>query len=99
MQFDSYDDLPPKNAFVLLVASSKTRTLPTFNFLEELKSNDELKLEIISYMRSYDAGWTSEFMPSGKKFVRDLAEAFWYINKCGLQYQQISCSFLISMIL
>jgi hypothetical protein len=38
------------------MASSKTRTLPTFNFSEEPKSNDKLKLEIISYMRSHDAG-------------------------------------------
>src|SRR3954466_15988062 len=91
VQFDSYDSSPPKNAFDILMTSSKTRTLPTFSFSEEPKSNDELKLEIVSYIEFHDAGWTSEFMASEKKFVRDLAEAFWYIDTehlmIGLQYQ------------
>jgi hypothetical protein len=32
-------------------------------------------------------------MPSGKKFVRDLAEAFWYINKC--EYKTFNDRFTI----
>ncbi|CAI2195831.1 7516_t:CDS:2, partial [Funneliformis geosporum] len=60
IQFDSYDDSPPKNAFDILMTSSKTRTLLTFSFSEELKSNDELKLEIASYVGSHSVGWTTE---------------------------------------
>ncbi|GBB99349.1 hypothetical protein RclHR1_00350005 [Rhizophagus clarus] len=62
-----------------------TRSLPTFSFSNEPKSNDELKLEIISYIESHNTGWTNEFIQSGKKFIRDLAVAFWYIDKCGFK--------------
>lgn len=82
IQFDLYD-LSQKNAFDILMTSSKTRTLPTFSFSEEPKLNDELKLEIVSYIKSHDAGWTSGSMSSGKKFIKDLAEALWYVDKCG----------------
>src|SRR6266496_1858074 len=62
------------------MTSSKIRS---FSFsADELRSNDELKLEIISYIEYHNASWTNEFIPSEKKFVKDLAEAFWYIDKC-----------------
>ncbi|GBC02645.1 hypothetical protein RclHR1_04730006 [Rhizophagus clarus] len=80
----SYDD-SSINAFNILMISSRTRYLPIFSFSNEPKSNDELKLEIISYIESHNSSWISEFIQSGKKFIRNLVEAFWYIDKCGFK--------------
>ncbi|CAI2177235.1 19705_t:CDS:1, partial [Funneliformis geosporum] len=82
--FANDNNSQPVNAFEILKDAAKKRHLPTFNFsLQNSKSNDKLKLDILSYISSHKGGWTCDVIPTGKKFIRELSDVLWYINKCG----------------
>ena len=56
--------------------------MPTFDFLQKSKTNDQLKLDIFSYILTHKGGWIHDIVPIGKKFIRELSNALWYIDKC-----------------
>lgn len=43
----------------------------------------QLKLDIISYISFHRGGWSYDAIPIGKRFVRELSDALWHIDKCG----------------
>ncbi|GBB99452.1 hypothetical protein RclHR1_35260001 [Rhizophagus clarus] len=45
--------------------------------------NDKLKLDILSYISFHKGGWTCDAVSTGKKFIRELSDALWYVDKCG----------------
>ncbi|PKK57493.1 hypothetical protein RhiirC2_825681, partial [Rhizophagus irregularis] len=71
------------NAFDILRNAAKELHLPTFSFSQNPKLNDKLKLDILSYISSHKGGWTFDVIPIGKKFIKELSDALWYVDKCG----------------
>jgi len=63
--------------------AAKERHLPTFTFSQNPKMNDKLKLDILSYISFHKGGWTCDAVSIGKKFIRELSDALWYVDKCG----------------
>ncbi|CAI2186739.1 953_t:CDS:2 [Funneliformis geosporum] len=57
--------------------------LPDFDFSNNPKANDQLKLDILTYILSHISGWTYDTTSIGKKFIRELSDALWYVDKCG----------------
>ena len=45
--------------------------------------NDKLKLDILSYISFHKGGWTCDAVSIGKKFIRELSDALWYVDKYG----------------
>jgi hypothetical protein len=80
--FSNENDLPV-NAFDILRNAAKELHLSTFTFSQNPKMNDKLKLDILSYISSHKGGWAYDVVPIGKKFIKELADALWYIDKCG----------------
>jgi len=63
--------------------AAKERRLPAFTFSQNPKMNDKLKLDL-SYISSHKGGWTCDAVSTiGKKFIRELSDALWYVDKCG----------------
>jgi len=73
----------PINAFDILINATKERHLPIFDLSEKPKANDQLKLDILSYISFHKGGWTYDAISIGKKFIKELSDALWYIDKCG----------------
>ncbi|CAB5367427.1 unnamed protein product [Rhizophagus irregularis] len=71
------------NAFDILRNVAKELHLPTFSFSKNPKLNDKLKLDILSYISSHKGGWTFDVIPIEKKFIKELSDALWYVDKCG----------------
>ncbi|PKY50987.1 hypothetical protein RhiirA4_546299 [Rhizophagus irregularis] len=69
--------------FDILRNAAKELYLPTFSFSQNPKLNDKLKLDILSYISSHKGGWTFDVISIGKKFIKELSDALWYVDKCG----------------
>lgn len=81
--YSDENNLQSVNAFDILRNASKERYLPNFDFSNNPKANDQLKLDILAYISSHKGGWTYDATSIGKKFIRELTDALWYIDKCG----------------
>ena len=80
--FSDENKFQPTNAFDILKNATKERHLPAFTFSQNPKTNDKLKLDILSYISFHKGGWTFNVVFIGKKFIRELSDALWYIDKC-----------------
>ncbi|RIA85757.1 hypothetical protein C1645_741319 [Glomus cerebriforme] len=81
--FSDENESQPANTFDILKNAVKERYQPTFIFSQNPKMNDKLKLDILSYISSHKGGWTFDAVSIGKKFIRELSDALWYVDKCG----------------
>ncbi|GET01947.1 uncharacterized protein LOC111130598 [Rhizophagus clarus] len=81
--FSDKNKSQPVSAFDILKNAAKKRHLPTFTFSQNPKMNDKLKLDILSYISFHKGGWTCDAVSTGKKFIRELSDALWYVDKCG----------------
>jgi hypothetical protein len=81
--FSNRNDSQPVNAFNILRNVAKELHLPTFTFSQNPKMNDKLKLDILSYISFHKGGWAYDVVPIGKKLIKELADALWYVDKCG----------------
>ncbi|GBB90339.1 hypothetical protein RclHR1_17260005 [Rhizophagus clarus] len=64
----------PVNTFDVLRSVTRELCLPTFSFSQNPKTNDKLKLDILSYISSHKSGWTYNIIPVEKKFIKELSD-------------------------
>ncbi|CAG8514163.1 21530_t:CDS:2 [Racocetra persica] len=57
--------------------------LPTFAISDRSNALEKLRYDIVEWIRENNGGWSRDTaITTGKEFVKDLAAALWYIDKC-----------------
>jgi hypothetical protein len=73
------------NAFDILMVASTSLSFPTFKTSENAKL--QLQCDIVEWIKKNGGGWIGIEMANniGSKFVKDLTNAIWYVDKCSMK--------------
>ncbi|KAF0552079.1 hypothetical protein F8M41_022685 [Gigaspora margarita] len=73
--------------------------LPTFTVSEHSNALEKLRYDIVEWIRENNGGWSKDTaMTTGKEFVKDLAAALWYVDKCDPEkLKNRSCNIPVEM--
>ncbi|CAG8636266.1 16711_t:CDS:2, partial [Dentiscutata erythropus] len=64
--------------------------LPTFTISEQSNALEKLRYDIVEWIRENNGGWSKDTaITTGKEFVKDLAAALWYADKCDSEKLKI----------
>ncbi|CAG8828919.1 26951_t:CDS:2, partial [Racocetra persica] len=72
------------NVFAQMMSNATNLNhLPTFTITEHSTILEKLRYDIVEWIYENNSGWSNDTaIMTGKEFVKDLASALWYIDKC-----------------
>ena len=83
---------PSKNAFDVLMSSSRRLLLPQKYNGERLRADQSLYNDVIDMFASWNIGWGPDSVRSiGERCVKTLASALWYLDPHHTQFKDRSC--------